>query len=421
MISSPAWMPAPISARCSAAVPLLVARQYRDPTKAANSRSRARTSGASWPESTPRSSTPSTARRSSSPSTGQRTCAPAGMAGAPPWIASRCTLDRGANAGAGDLLHPLLEQSVLLEQVVARALAVAMVGGLEEQRELPLDAALAAALGHVHQPHEVDDQRSGEDRVLAEEVDLDLHPLAEEPEDVDVVPGFLLVPARAVVVDVHLVVGDLVAEDLVQHRELARDLGLVALRIVQHPAVVVAEDVGGEPARDLELSHQEGRGERGLEERLAGLSVLAGDGNARALRQRLQRRDLGEAGSEVDVRSPELARQVQVLHRRADPLVVALQPGLERGHAPVHLGDLGVALGGSEVDDDDPVELVARLEFLHVPGEELDLLTVPLGGHHVVGIGGPEEARRDHPRPGLDGAQLRLDLAEPLLGDDALA
>ena len=47
MTSSPAWIPAPISARCSAAVPLLVARQYREPTKAANSRSRARTSGAS--------------------------------------------------------------------------------------------------------------------------------------------------------------------------------------------------------------------------------------------------------------------------------------------------------------------------------------------------------------------------------------
>jgi hypothetical protein len=43
----PAWMPAPISARCSAEVPLLVARLYREPTKAANSRSRARTSGAS--------------------------------------------------------------------------------------------------------------------------------------------------------------------------------------------------------------------------------------------------------------------------------------------------------------------------------------------------------------------------------------
>src|SRR6185369_8419779 len=412
MTSSPAWMPAPISARCSAEVPLLVARLYRAPTKAENSRSRARTSGASSPERTPRSSTPSTARRSSSPSTGQRTCAPAGTTGAPPWIASRCTLDRGANGGTSDLLHPLVEERVLLEQIVHRALAVPVVGRLEEERELALDATLTAALGHVHQTHQVDDQRGGEDRVLAEEVDLDLHPLAEEPEDVDVVPGFLLVTAGAVVVDVDLVVGDLVAEDLVEHRELAGDLGLVALRIVQHPAVVVAEDVGGEPALDLELPHVEGGGERGLEQGLPGLSVLAGDRDARALRQRLERRHLGQAGGEVHVPRAELAGQVEVLHGRADPLVVPGEPGLEGGDGAVDVGDLGVPFGRAEVDDDQPVQLVRRLEVLHVPGEELQLLAVPLGGDDVARVLGAEELLRNHSRPGLDGPQLRLDLAE---------
>ena len=43
--------------------------------------------------------------------------------------------------------------------------------------------------------------RRRQDRVAAEEVELDLHRVAEPTDDVDVVPAFLVVAARRVVVD----------------------------------------------------------------------------------------------------------------------------------------------------------------------------------------------------------------------------
>ena len=60
---------------------------------------------------------------------------------------------------------------------------------------------MPAALREVHEQREVEDDRRREDRVAAEEVDLDLHRVAEPPEDIDVVPAFLVVAARRVVVD----------------------------------------------------------------------------------------------------------------------------------------------------------------------------------------------------------------------------
>ena len=62
---------------------------------------------------------------------------------------------------------------------------------------------MPGALREVHEQREVEDDRRREDRVAAEEVDLDLHRVAEPPEDVDVVPALLVVAARRVVVDAH--------------------------------------------------------------------------------------------------------------------------------------------------------------------------------------------------------------------------
>jgi hypothetical protein len=65
----------------------------------------------------------------------------------------------------------------------------------------------------VGEEREIEHDRRGEDRIPAEEVHLDLHGIAHPAEDVDVVPPFLVVAARGVVVD-----ADDVGEVLVQIR-----------------------------------------------------------------------------------------------------------------------------------------------------------------------------------------------------------
>src|SRR5262249_5239666 len=64
---------------------------------------------------------------------------------------------------------------------------------------------LRAALRQVEKQHQVEHDGSGQDRIAAKEVDLDLHGIAEPSKDVDVVPALFVVAARRIVVDAHLV------------------------------------------------------------------------------------------------------------------------------------------------------------------------------------------------------------------------
>ncbi len=88
---------------------------------------------------------------------------------------------------------------------------------LEEEAEEALDAVTSGTRGEVAEKREVEQQRSGEDRVAAEEVDLDLHGVAHPAEDVDVVPAFFVVVAWRVIVDAHLVI------------DIAIEIGLIFL------------------------------------------------------------------------------------------------------------------------------------------------------------------------------------------------
>ena len=184
-------------------------------------------------------------------------------------------------------LHPaqrVLQLHQLDEQVVLGVQPSGCGRALPVEAEPLLDAAHAGALGEVEEQREVEHDRRREDRVPAEEVDLDLHLVAEPSEDVDVVPALLVVAARRVVVDADHVVDvavelgiDLRLQDGVEHAELRHLLGLEGLGIVEHLAVAVAEDVGGEPALDAEHAGLEAGREDRLHQRLAGLEVLAGD------------------------------------------------------------------------------------------------------------------------------------------------
>src|SRR5579864_5917289 len=70
----------------------------------------------------------------------------------------------------------------------------------------PESLQLRAALRQIEEQDEIEHDGRGENRVAAQEVDLDLHGIAEPSEDVDVVPTLFVVTTRWVIVDAHLVV-----------------------------------------------------------------------------------------------------------------------------------------------------------------------------------------------------------------------
>src|SRR6187401_2870672 len=97
----------------------------------------------------------------------------------------------------------VLQLHQLNEQVVLRVETGRVHGALEIERQPFLDAVHPGALRQVEEQRDVEDDRRGEDTVPAEEVDLQLHLIAEPSDEIDVVPSFLVVAARRIVVDAH--------------------------------------------------------------------------------------------------------------------------------------------------------------------------------------------------------------------------
>lgn len=190
---------------------------------------------------------------------------------------------------------------MLLVEVVDGLFATGIVvhGRFEEETQEALDAIASGTGGEVAQQRQVEQQRSGEDGVAAEEVDLNLHGITHPSEYIYIVPSLLVVIARRIVVDTHLViilhvlvvavsvevglVGGL--EDGLEGRELAHLLGVEVGGLVEHQSVAVAEDVGREPATQSETARADDGRKATLDERLSGLEILAGDGHAGLLSQ----------------------------------------------------------------------------------------------------------------------------------------
>src|SRR4029077_510729 len=87
--------------------------------------------------------------------------------------------------------HPperILQLHQLDEDVVLRVEPRRGHGSLEIEREPFLDATHAAALRQVHEQNQIQDERRGQDGVAAQEIDLNLHRIAQPSEDVDVIP-----------------------------------------------------------------------------------------------------------------------------------------------------------------------------------------------------------------------------------------
>ena len=185
---------------------------------------------------------------------------------------------------------------------------------------------------------------------------------------------------------------------------LALLLRLERLRIVEHLAVAVPQDVRRVPAVDAEEPGLEPRRDHRLHQRLAGLEVLPGQRSSRRLRQILEGGDVGaEVGRRVRVRHALADGRVRVDHARRDGLVRCLEAALEGLQRPVDRSLLEKDLGAAAPDHHQAVELMIRLEPSNVVDDllrelalaaaRLDVRTVQL--LHVVPV--------EHGRHGRDG------------------
>src|ERR1700730_9400603 len=90
--------------------------------------------------------------------------------------------------------HPLPERVLQLclldEQIVLWGQLACSLWAFEVEAEPLLDPALAGAPSQIHQQGEVEHNRRGQDAVTTEEVNLELHRIAQPSEEVDVIPAF---------------------------------------------------------------------------------------------------------------------------------------------------------------------------------------------------------------------------------------
>src|SRR3954471_11721379 len=183
---------------------------------------------------------------------------------------------------AFQVAQSVLQLHQLDEQVVLRIQVRRVHRALEVERQPFLNAVHLRALRQVEKQGDVEDDGRSEDAVAAQEIDLQLHLVAEPADEIDVVPALFVVAARRIVVDSNDVAKVLVEvgvqlrlQDVVEDRLLAFFLRLERFGIVEHFAVAIAEDVGRIPAFDAEQARlQPGRDDR-LDQGLAGLQILA--------------------------------------------------------------------------------------------------------------------------------------------------
>ncbi len=291
---------------------------------------------------------------------------------------------------------------------------------LEVEAEPLLDAAHAGALRQIEEQHEVEHERGGEDGVATQEVDLDLHRVAEPAEDVDVVPALLGIAARGVVVDAHHVVDVAVQhrvevrlEDGVEHAELGLLLGLEGAGIVEHLAVAVAEDVGGEPAVHAEHARLEAGRDQRLHEGLAGLEILAADRDIAFARQVEQGRDVvGEVGGAVGEGDVRHQRGVGVDLAGSDVGIVLFEALLEGGQRLVHGGGLVVDLGGAAPDHDAAGDAGALAELADVFHQCQRLVVLGAFGLDVGAVQAADVFLFEDGLHGPDGLERLADLVQ---------
>src|SRR4051812_32420496 len=117
------------------------------------------------------------------------------------WLVVVLTAEMCDELFALQIPERVLQFHQLNEQIVFRIEPRRMHRALEVERQPFLDAVHAGALRQVEEERDVEHDRRRENAVAAEEIDLQLHRIPEPADEIDVVPAFLVVAARRIVVD----------------------------------------------------------------------------------------------------------------------------------------------------------------------------------------------------------------------------
>src|SRR5215475_12343649 len=101
----------------------------------------------------------------------------------------------GDQVFTSQISQSVLKFHQLNKQIVFRIQACRMHWALEVKAQPFLDAPHAASLGEVKKKNKIQHDRRCENAIAAQEVDLDLHGIAQPPIDVDVIPSFFIISA----------------------------------------------------------------------------------------------------------------------------------------------------------------------------------------------------------------------------------
>src|SRR5258708_23853451 len=94
----------------------------------------------------------------------------------------------------------------LFEYVVLRTESRAGLWRFEVERQPLLHPTEAGSFSQVTEQSEVQYQRGRENRIPAEEIDLDLHGIAQPAENIDIIPALFIIAMRGIIVDADLMI-----------------------------------------------------------------------------------------------------------------------------------------------------------------------------------------------------------------------
>ena len=252
-------------------------------------------------------------------------------------------------------------------EIVHRALA--------EERQPRLDAAHACTQCQITENNQVERDGSSKNGVTAQEVNLDFHRIAHPAENIDVVPCFLVILTRRIVVDAYLMINITVQvriflrfEDIVDNRQLADLFCLEVLRLVEYLAVTVTQNIRREPAAYTQHTGLEHRSKHRLHQSLATLEVLTGNGHIHFLGEFPHSRSIHtQIRSTHNKRSAFCNGSICIAHTRRDNFsIVFLHCLLQSSERFVLFGQRNIYFGTCSPQHSNTLAVIGCLEVTDI-------------------------------------------------------